>query len=75
VISIDDWLKVSTVFFLFSYIDAGTGSLIIQMVIGFLAGGLLALKIFWSRITRFFKKNRSKDQTKERETQNDLPHK
>lgn len=38
------------------YIDAGTGSIIIQAVIGGLAGGLLVLKIFWGRITSFFRR-------------------
>ncbi|OGN89498.1 MAG: hypothetical protein A2Z74_02020 [Chloroflexi bacterium RBG_13_46_9] len=36
------------------YIDAGTGSLIIQAVVGGLFAGLVALKIFWSRIKTFF---------------------
>lgn len=37
------------------YIDPGTGSMILQVGIGFLFGGLLALKIFWNRIITFFK--------------------
>ena len=37
------------------YIDAGTGSMILQVVIGSLFGVLLALKIFWGRISTFFK--------------------
>ena len=38
-----------------AYIDPGTGSLIIQVLIGAVAGGLIAAKIFWTRIKRFFK--------------------
>lgn len=38
-----------------AYIDPGTGSLIIQVLIGALAGGLVAAKIFWTRIKKFFK--------------------
>ena len=38
-----------------AYIDAGTGSMIIQVVIGSLFGVLLALKIFWGRIRTFLK--------------------
>ena len=38
-----------------AYIDPGTGSLIIQVLIGALAGALVATKIFWSRIKAFFK--------------------
>jgi len=32
------------------YVDPGTGSLVIQLVIGALAGGLVAAKVFWGRI-------------------------
>jgi hypothetical protein len=39
-----------------AYIDPGTGSLIIQMAIGFLVGGLVGAKVFWNRITGFFRK-------------------
>lgn len=38
----------------FGYIGAGTGSLIIQVVIAGLVGGLFALKIYWRRIKAFF---------------------
>jgi hypothetical protein len=38
-----------------AYIDPGTGSLIIQVLIGVLVGGLVAAKIFWGRIKTFFK--------------------
>lgn len=38
------------------YLDPGTGSIIIQVLIGALAGGLIALKIFWGRISSLFKK-------------------
>jgi hypothetical protein len=38
-----------------AYIDPGTGSLIIQMAIGFLVGGLVGVKLFWNRITGFFR--------------------
>jgi hypothetical protein len=37
------------------YIDPGTGSLVIQMIIGFVVGGLVAAKIFWKRLIGFFK--------------------
>lgn len=32
------------------YIDPGTGSLIIQVIVGFLIGGLVAVKMFWNNI-------------------------
>lgn len=37
------------------YIDAGTGSIIIQAVIGGFLAGLVTLRIFWNRVTTFFK--------------------
>ena len=37
------------------YIDPGTGSLVIQMVIGFVVGGLVAAKVFWKRLIGFFR--------------------
>ena len=48
------------------YLDAATGSIIIQVLIGFFAGALLLLKIYWNRIRNFLKrlfsrKNRNAD--------------
>jgi hypothetical protein len=37
------------------YLDAGTGSIIIQALIGVLAGALLLLKIYWNKAKDFFK--------------------
>jgi hypothetical protein len=39
----------------YAYLDPGTGSYLIQVVIGVILGGLYALKIFWSKIKYFFK--------------------
>ena len=38
-----------------AYIDPGTGSLIIQVLIGVLAGAAVAAKIYWTRIKGFFR--------------------
>ncbi|MFC1793241.1 hypothetical protein ACFL3Q_06600 [Planctomycetota bacterium] len=51
-----------------AYIDPGTGSFIIQLFLGFLFGGLFAIKLFWSSIKSFFckllftKRNIGKDE-------------
>ena len=37
------------------YIDAGTGSIIIQVLIGFFAAALVLLKIYWNKVKDFFK--------------------
>jgi len=36
------------------YIDAGTGSLILQAVLGSLFGALVFIKIFWNRLKALF---------------------
>ena len=38
-----------------AYLDPGTGSVILQMGIAALVGGLFAVKIFWGRIRAFFR--------------------
>jgi hypothetical protein len=38
-----------------AYIDAGTGSLFIQIIIAFVAAGLYSFKIFWKKIWMFIK--------------------
>lgn len=37
-----------------AYIDPGTGSMIVQAVIGAIVGSAVAIKIFWKRIKYFF---------------------
>ncbi len=39
-----------------AYLDAGTGSAIIQMIIAVFLGGLCAIKIFWNKIKTFYGK-------------------
>jgi len=38
-----------------AYLDPGTGSMIIQMIIGGIAAGLLTLKFYWHKVTAFFR--------------------
>ena len=56
-------MKFST-FFLFAmfvsdpahaYLDPGTGSIILQAIVGTIAGGLVLIKLYWYRIKNFFK--------------------
>ena len=37
-----------------AYIDPGTGSFIIQLLIAGFLGGLYALKVFWKQVVGFF---------------------
>lgn len=42
------------------YIDAGTGSLVIQLLIASAVGGLVLVRVFWSKIKTFFQNRFSK---------------
>ncbi|HLG91155.1 MAG TPA: hypothetical protein VI336_03310 [Candidatus Saccharimonadales bacterium] len=44
---------------IFAYLDAGTGSLIIQAVIGGVVGLGVILKVYWGKIVGVFKKTDS----------------
>lgn len=39
-----------------AYIDPTAGSLVLQVILGFLVGGLIAVKVLWSRITGWLKR-------------------
>jgi hypothetical protein len=49
----------------FAYLDAGTGSLIVQTVVGALVGIGVILKTFWGRIVGIFKKSDTATDNKE----------
>jgi|TARA_B110000483_G_C17743334_1_gene369435 hypothetical protein len=42
----------------YAYIDPGTGSFILQAIIGALAAVSLTIKIYWQKIKTFFKKRK-----------------
>jgi hypothetical protein len=39
----------------YAYLDAGTGSYIIQIALAFLTGGIFLIKTFWIKIINFIK--------------------
>jgi len=39
----------------FAYLDPGTGSYIIQLIIALVVGAAFSVKMFWERIVIFFK--------------------
>jgi len=43
------------------YLDPGTGSIIIQVLIGIFVGGLFLIRLFWSKVKKFFSKLFPKD--------------
>ncbi len=55
------WFLLSTVFVLalitrpaHAYLDPASGSMLLQMIVGGVAGVALAVKLFWHRILGFF---------------------
>ena len=40
----------------YGYLDPGTGSYIIQLLVGGLLGGLFAIGLFWRRVIAFVKR-------------------
>jgi len=44
-----------------AYLDPGTGSLIIQLVLAGLLGIGVAVRIYWQKIVSFFNKNKDQD--------------
>jgi hypothetical protein len=42
--------------FVLAYIDPGTGSIILQAIIGAIFAGLVTLKFYWARVKRVFTK-------------------
>ncbi|MFB9546776.1 MULTISPECIES: hypothetical protein [Micromonospora] len=42
-----------------AYLDAGSGSLIVQAVVGGVAGAAVAAKLYWRRLTDRFRRQRT----------------
>ena len=53
------------------YLDPGSGSFLIQLLIAGLAGAGIAIAISWGRIKRLFKKNKPVDVDKDVEDEDD----
>jgi hypothetical protein len=53
----------------FAYLDAGSGSMIIQILVGGFAAVAVSLKLFWRRVLRFLGIRKDDEQTPERAEQ------
>jgi membrane associated rhomboid family serine protease len=53
------------------YIDPGTGSIVIQAVIGGLVAGLVAIGLFWKRVKAFFSRLFSMGRKEEKDEESD----
>ena len=49
---------------IFAYLDPGSGSLVLQMVVGAIAASLFAIKAYWLKITGFFSRKRDNSSDK-----------
>lgn len=43
----------------FAYLDPATGSMIIQGIIGAIAGLLVAVRLYWGKLTSLFSRNKT----------------
>ena len=46
----------------YAYIDPGTGTIIIQAIVGAIAAGAVTIKIYWYKLKAFFTKKKIKIQ-------------
>jgi len=53
----------------FLYLDPGSGSYILQVIIAAILGGLMFFKNFWIKVKSFFVKPKPKDEAAEVEEQ------
>lgn len=58
----------SSLNYVFAYIDPGTGSIILQAIIGAVVGAIIAVKLFWHRILKFLGIRKSKSSIAAEET-------
>ena len=47
-----------------AYIDPGSGSIILQAIVGAIAAGGITIKIYWNKFKNFFKKKKKIDESK-----------
>ncbi len=48
-----------------AYLDPGSGSFILQLLIAAILGGLVALRAYWGRLISFFRRDSSQDDPEE----------
>ena len=48
----------------FAYLDPGTGSIILQAILGFVAASIATITLYWNKLKNFFKKILSKKDKK-----------
>jgi len=51
------WLPAGLASPVFAYLDPGTGSMIVQLFLGGIAGALVVGKLYWQRFKSLFNRN------------------
>jgi hypothetical protein len=46
-----------------AYLDPGSGSMILQLLFGGIAGGVIIMKLYWSSFLNLFRHKRAQQQT------------
>lgn len=49
----------------YAYLDPGTGSIILQLLLGGLAGAAVVLKLYWARFKSFFSRKSDAESSSE----------
>ncbi len=44
----------------YAYVDPGAGSMLLQLILGSVAGALIVLKLYWSRVKALFSRGRAR---------------
>tara|TARA_Y100000591_G_C21710076_1_gene632995 strand:+ start:269 stop:490 length:222 start_codon:yes stop_codon:yes gene_type:complete len=52
-------IKVLLISNAYAYIDPGSGSIILQAILGAIAAGGLTIKIYWNKLKVFFKRKKT----------------
>ena len=45
----------------YAYIDPGTGTIILQAIVGAIAAGIVTIKLYWYKLKAFFTKKKDKN--------------
>lgn len=48
----------------YAYLDPGTGSIILQMLLGGVAGVMVVARLYWYQLTSFFRRDREQTDTR-----------
>ena len=56
--------------YVYAYLDPGTGSMLIQMLIGGVVAAMFTIKIYWYQLKSFMKRNLGKKDTQLNEDSN-----